>query len=126
MIDAKNLRLVYRLESGPVEVIKDLSFTVARGDFVSIKGPSGSGKSSLFYVLGGLLRPTGGELRIDGQTIYGLSDDVLASVRNRNIAFVFQQFHLLPRATVLENILLPRSYRDGDPDNFHWMEKARS
>jgi macrolide transport system ATP-binding/permease protein len=115
MIEVRNLSFSYRADAdgggeAPRKVIQELDFTVERGDFVAIQGPSGSGKSTLFYILGCMLRPSEGSVLINGQDISRLSDDELAWVRNREIGFVFQQFHLLPRASVLENVLLPTRY----------------
>ena len=87
-----------------------MNLAIPKGSFVGIQGPSGSGKSTLFYILGGLLRPTRGQIRIGGTELTALDDDELARLRNTKIGFVFQQFHLLARASVLENILLPARY----------------
>jgi macrolide transport system ATP-binding/permease protein len=108
MIQAKNITFSYSAVSEPI--LRGVSLQIERGEMVAITGPSGSGKSTLFYILGGLLSPTDGRLSIAGQDIYGMSNERLASFRNHNIGFVFQHFHLLPRAPVLENILLPSVY----------------
>ncbi|MBS1983189.1 MAG: ATP-binding cassette domain-containing protein, partial [Bdellovibrionales bacterium] len=100
----------YRLGERSVDVLRDLNFRVEEGEFTAIQGPSGSGKSTLFYILGGLLRAQSGRLLLDGEDITNYSRDQLALLRNAKIGFVFQQFHLLPGATVLENILLPCRY----------------
>ncbi len=110
IFETRDLGLSYRLGDQDVDVLKGLDFKVERGDLVAIQGPSGSGKSTLFYILGFLLRPTRGEVRFDGLDITQYSDDQLAWIRNRRIGFVFQQFHLLPRASVVDNILLPVAY----------------
>ena len=93
-----------------VEILENVSFKIDRGDYVAIQGPSGSGKSTLFYILGCLLRPSTGRILFDGTDLSQLSDDQASLIRNQHIGFIFQQFHLLPRASVLDNILLPGSY----------------
>jgi lipoprotein-releasing system ATP-binding protein len=88
-------------------VLKDVSLTLQRGDAAAVMGPSGSGKSSLLYILGGLDAPTGGAVRVGGQNPYELAPDALAAFRNRTVGFVFQDHCLLPQCTVLENVLVP-------------------
>jgi putative ABC transport system ATP-binding protein len=107
MIDCKNLKKVY--VNGDVETIalKGVSFGVEKGDFVSIIGPSGSGKSTLMHILGALDVPTEGEYFLDGAEVSRLNDDQLSDLRRSKIGFVFQSFNLLPRATVLRNVMLP-------------------
>ncbi|MBN9215894.1 MAG: macrolide ABC transporter ATP-binding protein [Microbacterium sp. SCN 70-200] len=106
------LRDVTRSFPGPPEVqaLKGVSVSVERGDYVSITGPSGSGKSTMLNILGLLDRPSVGEYRLAGGLTGDLSDDDRAAVRARFIGFVFQAFHLMPRRTVLENVLMPMSY----------------
>lgn len=107
--------------------IRGVTFQVMKGEFVAIEGRSGSGKSTLFYLLGGLLRPQSGKVLVDGEEITHLSNDELAFARNRKIGFVFQQFHLLAKATVLENILLPTLYPcEMAHDNKGAKRKARA
>jgi macrolide transport system ATP-binding/permease protein len=110
LIEVKRLTFAYRTGGRQVEVLKGVDFNVDAGDYVAIQGPSGSGKSTLFYILGCLLRPTGGSVRLAGLDLGALGDDAAAAVRSRRVGFVFQQFHLLPRASVLDNILLPAAY----------------
>ena len=107
MIDCKNLRKVY--VNGDVETValKGVSFGVEKSDFVSIIGPSGSGKSTLMHILGALDVPTEGEYFLDGAEVSKLNDDQLSDLRRSKIGFVFQAFNLLPRATVLRNVMLP-------------------
>jgi ABC-type lipoprotein export system ATPase subunit len=100
----------YEGGAASVRALKDVSFRVQAGEFVAIMGPSGSGKSTLANLLGGLDTPSAGELLIDGEAVSAMSDDRLASLRNRKIGFVFQQFHLLPRMSALENVMLPLNY----------------
>ena len=109
-IQCCNLCKTYEGGAASVRALKDVSFRVQAGEFVAIMGPSGSGKSTLANLLGGLDTPSAGELLIDGEAVSAMSDDRLASLRNRKIGFVFQQFHLLPRMSALENVMLPLNY----------------
>ncbi|MFA6187599.1 MAG: ABC transporter ATP-binding protein [Phycisphaerae bacterium] len=90
--------------------MKNLSFTITDGEFVAIMGPSGSGKSTLMNILGALDVPSGGEYFLDQKNVAELSDDELAEIRKNKIGFVFQSFNLLPRSTVLRNVMLPLVY----------------
>jgi putative ABC transport system ATP-binding protein len=94
-----------------VEALRGVSFAVRAGEFVSIVGPSGSGKSTLLHLLGALDRPTTGTLRFFGRDVAEMSDGDLATLRNREIGFVFQQFQLLNRTSALNNVALPLVYR---------------
>ncbi|WP_374113655.1 ABC transporter ATP-binding protein, partial [Microbacterium sp. zg.Y909] len=98
--------------AGPPEVqaLKGVNLRIARGDYVSIVGPSGSGKSTMLNMLGLLDRPSVGEYRIDGVVTGTLTENERAAVRARRIGFVFQSFHLMPRRTVLDNVLMPMLY----------------
>jgi len=103
-----------RPDRGRLEVLKGVDFDVAAGDFVAIVGPSGSGKSTLMNILGLLDRPDEGEYWLSGERVSELLPNQLARLRNRRIGFVFQQFHLLPRTTAVENVELPLVYSDTD------------
>jgi putative ABC transport system ATP-binding protein len=106
------LRDVTRSFPGPPEVqaLKGINLSVDDGEYVSIVGPSGSGKSTMLNILGLLDRPSVGEYRIDGHLTGNLDEDTRAAVRAQRIGFVFQAFHLMPRRTVLENVMLPMLY----------------
>ena len=104
----RSYRLGTRDEGVPA--LRGVSFTVAPGEFVAIVGPSGSGKSTLLNLLGALDRPTTGAVRLDGRDVATLSDAQLARLRNAEIGFVFQQFHLLARTSALDNVALPLVY----------------
>ncbi len=97
---------------GELKVLKDIDFTVEKGEFVAIVGPSGSGKTTLMNILGLLDRPDSGDYTLAGKAVSGMSAKELAKTRNRTIGFVFQQFHLLPRTTATENVELPLVYSD--------------
>lgn len=110
MIECRNITKVYDGSSVETRALKGVSFTIKDGEFVAIMGPSGSGKSTLMHILGALDTPTSGEYLLDGKNIAKFSDDELADIRKRKIGFVFQAFNLLPRATVLRNVVLPLVY----------------
>ncbi len=93
--------------AGPVNILRGISLEIAAGETLSLVGPSGSGKSSLMMVLGGLERPTAGTVRIDGHDLGSLGEDALARLRRHAVGIVFQAFHLIPTMTALENVALP-------------------
>jgi putative ABC transport system ATP-binding protein len=107
MIEFRRIKKVYRTGSQSLEALRDLTLEIGRGEFVSIMGPSGSGKSTLMNIIGCLDTPTEGEYILEGRNVAGLSLDQLASIRNKTIGFVFQNFNLLPYATAWENVELP-------------------
>ncbi|MFN6201506.1 MAG: ABC transporter ATP-binding protein [Acidobacteriota bacterium] len=107
MLELSHVRKEYVTGRGVLPILEDINLTLDRGDAMAIMGPSGSGKSTLLYLLGGLEPPTAGTITLDGENPYTLSEKELASFRNRHIGFVFQDHHLLPQCTVLENVLLP-------------------
>jgi len=106
----------HRGDGTPVVAAQDISIHVERGEFVALRGPSGSGKSSLLNIIGCLDKPTGGTYSLDGEDLSGFSDRQLSRIRARAIGFVFQSFNLLPRTTALENIELPMIYSAGRVD----------
>ncbi len=108
--------LVKTYQNGPekTEVIKGIDLTITGGQVVIIVGPSGVGKSTLLHLIGGLDKPTAGEIGIDGKNIFALGDKELAAFRNRNIGFVFQFHHLLPEFTALENVMIPGMMHNRD------------
>jgi putative ABC transport system ATP-binding protein len=93
-----------------VHALDQLSLTVQRGDYLAVMGASGSGKSTAMNILGCLDRPSGGSYRLNGTPVETLNDDQLADLRNRELGFVFQQFHLLPQLSALDNVMLPMVY----------------
>ncbi|PWB38680.1 MAG: hypothetical protein C3F02_03135 [Parcubacteria group bacterium] len=113
MIECKNITKTY-YTGGDIEttVLKGVTFEIKDGEFVAVIGPSGSGKSTLMHILGALDSPTSGQYLLDKQDVSKLSEDDLAAIRIKKIGFVFQSFNLLPRATVLRNVMLPMVYAD--------------
>jgi len=110
MIKCKNIVKIYDTGAIQVEVLKQVSLEIKKGEFVAIIGPSGSGKSTLMHILGALDRPSAGDYFLNGQNMLTLSDDELAEIRCQKIGFVFQSFNLLARSTVLRNVMLPLIY----------------
>jgi putative ABC transport system ATP-binding protein len=107
MLELKNISRIYGHGSAEVSALKDVSLTVERGEFVTLTGPSGSGKSTLLNVIGGLDRVSQGQVILDGQRLDNLSEDDMVVIRRGQIAHIFQQYHLLPSLSALENVLLP-------------------
>src|SRR5215470_12634380 len=97
----------YPTRSGSLAVLRGISLELQRGDALAVMGPSGSGKSTLLHILGTLDRPTTGNVRLDGKDPFALPERDLADFRNQHIGFVFQDHHLLPQCSVLENVLIP-------------------
>ena len=107
LLEVRNLYKSYGNGAGKVDVVKGIDLTVEAGDTVALVGPSGAGKSTLLHIMGTIDRPSTGEVLFDGKDIFALSDQPLASFRNRSIGFVFQFHHLLPEFTALENVMMP-------------------
>ena len=112
VIDIRHIHRIYETEAGLTHALRGVSLTVERGEFLAIMGPSGSGKSTLMNILGCLDSPTSGSYRLEGLEVSTLDDDDLAEIRATRLGFVFQSFNLLPRATVLRNVMLPLVYSD--------------
>lgn len=110
MIELRSITKTYGEDENAVDVLKNVSCTIADGEFVAIMGPSGSGKSTLMHIIGLLDSPTSGEYLLDGISVFDRSEDELARIRNEKIGFIFQAFNLLSRATVLRNVILPLIY----------------
>jgi lipoprotein-releasing system ATP-binding protein len=106
-LQVENLCKSYPTRSGPLAVLRGVSFDLQPGEALAVMGPSGSGKSTLLHILGTLDTPTSGTVRLDGKDPFALAEPALADFRNRTIGFVFQDHHLLPQCTVLENVLVP-------------------
>jgi putative ABC transport system ATP-binding protein len=125
LIEAIDVERTYRI-GGDVEVraLRGVTFAVAPGEHVAIVGTSGSGKSTLLNLLGALDRPTAGEIRFLGRDVQTMSDAELAELRNRRIGFVFQSFHLLPRLSARDNVMLPLVYRPGSRRDRHRRAEA--
>jgi putative ABC transport system ATP-binding protein len=110
IIETKNLKRLFQVGSETVEALKGINLSVEKGEFVSIMGPSGSGKTTLMNIIGCLDTPTQGTYYLNNQLVNKLDDDELASIRNKEIGFVFQSFHLLAKNSALNNVMLPMKY----------------
>ena len=111
IIRMENVTKLYKMGESVVHALRGISFSIDQGEFVSIMGPSGSGKSTCMNMIGCLDRPTSGILEIGGKETAKMTEKELAVLRNKTIGFVFQQYHLLPNMTVLENVMLPLRYQ---------------
>src|SRR5512146_1424500 len=117
MIELQDITKTYKKNGGmEVKVLQGVSLKIKKGEYVAIMAPSGMGKSTLMNIIGCLDHPSTGEYKLDGVAVDKMEDDNLSAVRNRKIGFVFQQFHLLPRTTAMENVQLPLIYRTDDMD----------
>jgi len=116
-VELREVRKQFELHGRPVEVLREVSFSVEGGEALTVTGPSGSGKSTLLHLIGTLDRPSAGEILFDGRSPWDLDDRRLAHFRNRVIGFVFQDSHLLPQYSVLENVLLPSLAFPADTDD---------
>jgi len=115
MLEMIDITKIYRTGTVETPVLRGVSFRVVRGEFVAIMGASGTGKTTLMNILGCLDVPTSGRYLLDGLDVFQNNDDAISSIRNQKIGFVFQQFHLLDRASALDNVLLPLTYADKYP-----------
>ena len=116
ILQTSNLKKIYGSGDAAVHALDGVSFSVDKGEFVAIVGTSGSGKSTLLHMLGGLDRPTSGDVTVDGQKLFSLKDDDLTVFRRRKIGFVFQNYNLVPSLNVYENIVLPMQLDGNTPD----------
>jgi putative ABC transport system ATP-binding protein len=110
IIQTRGLTKTFGANGTAVHALRGIDLDVARGEFVALIGPSGSGKSTLMAILGCLDRPTGGTFALDGEQVEGLSGPELAAIRNQKVGFIFQQYNLLPKTTIVRNIELPMLY----------------
>jgi len=110
MIKIKDIVKTYQSGNVETKALKGVSFEIKKGEFIAVMGPSGSGKSTLMHIMGCLDAPTNGTYILDGDDVSQLKDDDLAEIRKNKIGFVFQFFNLLPRTTVLKNVILPLKY----------------
>lgn len=110
MISLSKIFKTYELDDGPFTVLKNVSVSIKEGEFVAILGPSGSGKSTLMHILGLLDKPTSGKVVINDVDVSTLNDDEVSRIRSEFVGFVFQQFNLINKLTILENVLLPTIY----------------
>lgn len=119
MLEAKNISKSYSTPRGPLPILNGVTLSLASGDAISIIGPSGTGKSTLLYILGALEPPTSGEIILDGRNPFTLSDKEASAFRNQEVGFVFQDHCLLPQCTVLENVLIPTMVGSKESDVQH-------
>ena len=117
MIELRDVHLTLSSAAGPVIILRGIDLEVAAGSSVSVVGPSGSGKSSLMSLIGGIERPTAGSIQVDGIDLAGLDEDGLAEFRRDRLGILFQSFHLIPTMTAIENVALPMELA-GDRDAF--------
>jgi putative ABC transport system ATP-binding protein len=125
IISARNIVKLYRVGDQDVRALDGVTLDIRSGDFVAIMGASGSGKSTMMNLIGGLDTPTSGHLEIDGRDIGKLSSDDLASLRNKTLGFVFQQFNLLPRTKALRQVMLPLLYSHPRPADMESEARQR-
>jgi len=119
MIESNNIHKVYKQPSSELHVLKGISLMVKKGEVMAIVGPSGAGKSTLLHILGGLDKPNEGQVIIEDEDVYGLSERSRGRLRNKKIGFIFQFYHLLPEFTALENVILPGMI---DANGSHWED----
>lgn len=112
MIEVRELTKTYGSGESAFKALRGVSFTIEDGEFVAVMGPSGSGKSTIMHIVGCLDTPTSGSYLLNGRDISTLPDDELADIRAQDIGFVFQQFNLLPRTSVLRNVMIPMIYAE--------------
>jgi putative ABC transport system ATP-binding protein len=123
IIKTSQLKRSFNLGSETVEALKGINLEVSKGEFIAIMGPSGSGKTTLMNIIGCLDTPTSGEYLLKNQSVKDFNDDELARIRNKEIGFVFQSFHLLAKNSALNNVLLPMKYAGADLEEAETMAK---
>ena len=126
LIELHDIRKTYSLGEIDVPVLKGITLSIDKGDYVALMGASGSGKSTLMNILGCLDRPTSGDYLFDGREVGRLSGDERAKLRNKHIGFVFQSFNLLPRTSALENVCMPLYYTAGDISSREAAKRGRA
>ena len=119
IIETRDIKRFFTMGSSTVEALKGINFSVKPGEFIAIMGPSGSGKTTLMNIIGCLDTPSSGEYFLNGSLVNDLDEDELALIRNKEIGFVFQSFHLLAKNSALDNVLLPLKYAGKDPKESH-------
>ena len=124
VVELENVKKIYSMGDAEVHALKGVSFKVEQGEFISIMGPSGSGKSTCMNMIGCLDTPTSGIVKIDGKETSRMTETELAVLRNKTIGFVFQQYHLIPSMTVIENVMLPLKYKRTDREDRLALAKA--
>lgn len=124
VVELENVKKIYSMCDAEVHALKGVSFKVEQGEFISIMGPSGSGKSTCMNMIGCLDTPTSGIVKIDGKETSRMTETELAVLRNKTIGFVFQQYHLIPSMTVIENVMLPLKYKRTDRKDRLALAKA--
>jgi putative ABC transport system ATP-binding protein len=125
ILEARQLTKTYRLDASTVDALRGVSLSIQPGEFVALMGPSGSGKSTLLQLLGGLDRPTAGEVILEGQVISALDDDAATRLRRDRTGFVFQSFNLIPLLDVTENVGLPFTIAGQDPSRGELAARVR-
>ena len=126
LIELHDIRKTYSLGEIDVPVLKGISLSIEKGEYVALMGASGSGKSTLMNILGCLDRPTSGDYLFEGREVGRLSGDERAKLRNKHIGFVFQSFNLLPRTSALENVCMPLYYTAGDISSREAVKRGRA
>lgn len=123
MLEVNSVSKTYGEGSARIDALKNISMYVSDDDFIAITGPSGSGKSTLLNVIGGLDHVSKGEVLLDGMRIDNLDESALVDIRRRKVAYVFQQYHLIPSLTALENVLLPLTFRGSQKEDEEKVER---
>ena len=126
LIELKDIYKIYHMGDEQVRANDGISLTINRGEFVAIVGKSGSGKSTLMNIIGALDVPTSGSYLLGGEDVDQMSDDQLADIRNRMIGFIFQQYNLLPKSNLLENVELPLLYASVPWSGSDWQINGRT